>query len=333
MIKEHLPLSVREYLSGLRAAVVGRRVFSHDKRRFLATYANRSLKTNSQKQLEGRLIFHAHSLEKGLSHSIIKYGFGVRALTRLAKSLSVYNSAGYDKNTKAYKNALSVIKAYIDLHRDAGSDVAHLKDIFTESLLDEAENDKSALGGVESIAAVNKQGNREKNFKELFLNRWSIREYSKTPVDVGLIHEAIEIATKSPSICNRQSGRVRIIQDKKVMESALAIQRGMRGYDLPQALLLVTTDSSSFLDLTERNQVYIDGGLFAMSLLMSLEYVSLAACPLNAMFTVKREKQMRRLLQLPEEENIIMFVAVGNFKEVNKMPKSFRYGREDIILR
>ena len=115
-----------------------------------------------------------------------------------------------------------------------------------------------------------------------------------------------------------------------MIESTLAIQGGFTGYKLPPMLLMITTDNSSFLDIKERNQVYIDGGLFAMSLLLSLEYVSLAACPLNAMLNVSRDKQMRELLNIPKNENIIMFAAVGNFKESYKEPKSFRYKGEEI---
>lgn len=330
-MKQYIPSGLREYLSGVRASVVGRAVFSYDRRRFIAAYAPRVIHRNTQSQLEGRMTFYAHSIEKGLSHDKVRYGFGGRALTRLAKSMSVYKEKGYPLESKAYMNALSVLKAYIVLHEDAQQDVTHLLSAFSADVLDEARSCKSTLGGVVAIDGSEKKGNRNKNFKDLFTGRWSIREYADSPVDLDLVHEAIEIATKAPSICNRQSGRVQIIADRDTIKKALDIQMGMTGYDLPPVLLAVTTDSSSFVDLTERNQVYIDGGLFAMSLLLSLEYVSLAACSLNAMFPVGRDKKMRHLLGIPSNENIIMFIAVGNFKDAHKAPKSFRYTGEEIV--
>lgn len=48
------------------------------------------------------------------------------------------------------------------------------------------------------------------------------------------------------------------------------------------------------------------------------------------MLNVSRDKQMRELLNIPENENIIMFAAVGNFKESYKVPKSFRYKGDEI---
>jgi nitroreductase len=67
-----------------------------------------------------------------------------------------------------------------------------------------------------------------------------------------------------------------------------------------------------------------------MALLLALEYKGLAACPLNAMLSVAREKSIRSLVSFPESESIIMFLAVGNFKPEIKVPKSFRYSAKDI---
>lgn len=329
-MKEYLPPSIREYLSGIKSSLIGRQVFYYDHKRFLKSYANRKLRSHSQEQLEGRLIFHAHSLEKGMSHDVIRYGFGKRTLLKLSKAMSVYHSKGFNISSLAYINALSVLKKYMELHANAKQNTSFVEEIFEPKIMRAIQKNNADVGGVFYFDKSSKKHNRIKNFKDLFLNRWSTREYEDTPVDLNLIREAIEIATKSPSICNRQSGRVRIMTDTKKIKAALSIQRGMTGYKLPPVLLTVTTDSSSFIDLTERNQIYIDGGLFAMALLMGLEYVSLAACPLNAMFSVRQDKDMRKLMSIPDNENFIMFIAVGNFKTNNKVPKSFRYAARDI---
>lgn len=135
---------------------------------------------------------------------------------------------------------------------------------------------------------------------------------------------------KTPSVCNRQSSRIRLITNPKLIKNTLDVQGGYRGYKYPQVLLLLTTDTSSFVDIKERNQVYVDGGLFAMSLLTSLEYVGLAACALNAMFNLEAELNVRQILNIPENENLIMFITVGNFLEETPYPKSFRYTGKEI---
>lgn len=305
-------------------------IFSYDKQRFLKSYSTYQLDKNSQPQLEARITFHAHALEKGMSHVQVRYGFGESALKDLSKSLASYNKNGYDKKSKAYENALSVLRGYINLHRAEKYDIKFLENIFSKTVLEEVSKEKSEIGGVYEFDSTSKLHNRTSDFKNLFLNRWSVREYADAPVDTGKVEEAIDIAMKSPSICNRQASRVTVITDPNIIKEALRVQNGMNGYQMPPALLMVTTDTSAFVDVTERNQVYIDGGLFAMSLLMALEYVSLAACPLNAMLSVSRDKSMRKILDIPSNENIIMFISVGEFMTHNKAPKSFRYNSKTI---
>ena len=305
--------------------------FGYDRRRFLKHHARRVGNRAERAQLEGRLVFHAHALEKGLSHQVVRLGFGKSALNALAKNMEAYVKHGYPKSSKAYINSLSVVKAYIEIHEKERFDVAYLKDIFSVDLLEEAKKDTSDLGGISTVNLSDKRGNDKANFMELFNNRWSIREYSTEPVNISKIDKVLEIARKTPSICNRQSSRATVIYDKSKIAAALKLQGGITGYELPPALIMITTDTSAFLDVNERNQVFIDGGLYSMAILMGLEYVSLAACPLNAMLSVKNDNKMRNILNIPASENIIMFISVGNFLEENKVPRSFRYGKDAVI--
>jgi len=304
--------------------------FRYDRSRFLKHHGKQVAGRSQQSQVEGRLVFHAHALEKGLSHQVVRLGFGKTALIALASNLNTYLSKGYSKTGEAYQNAVSVLRAYIELHENAKFDVEYLKKIFPAAVLSEARSNDSNLGGISFVRGGDKVVNGSLNFKELFNNRWSIREYSEQPVDKSKIDEVVEIARKTPSICNRQSSRVTAIYDKETIAAALKLQGGITGYELPPVLLMITTDTAAFIDVNERNQVYIDGGLYAMSVLMGLEYVSLGACPLNAMMSVKNDKKMRKLLNIPSSENIIMFISVGNFLEENKVPKSFRYNSSSL---
>ena len=68
---------------------------------------------------------------------------------------------------------------------------------------------------------------------------------------------------------------------------ALKIQGGFLGYAMPPVLLLVTSDIRAFMNNGERNEPFVDGGLFSMSLLYALEAYGLAACPLIYLRTVK----------------------------------------------
>jgi nitroreductase len=126
--------------------------------------------------------------------------------------------------------------------------------------------------------------------------------------------------------------KIRIITNQEMIAATLEIQGGFNGYKLPPALPLITTDNRNFTGPSERNQGYTDGGLFSMAFMMSLEYVGLAACALNAMFSKNKEMLMREVLEIPLYENLIMFIAIGNFLEETPYPKSWRKGIKDVLM-
>ena len=330
LLKRILPTSAKDWLIRSSSIVKGVQLFHYDKKRFKKYYLQ-DVKRANFKQLEAKLTFHAHSLEKGLSHANLRFGFGKAALEKLAEAMRIYSLKGYDKNAKAYVNATSVLREYLDVHEAANHNTDYLETILGK-LLAEIKNCESKIGGTIPITAESKKNNQTKNFKDLFMNRWSVRNFSGVPVDINKVRDAIELAMKTPSVCNRQSARVHIATDKKLIDRVLKAQGGMTGYETPPVLLTVTTDSNSFIALTERNQIYTDGGLFSMSLLLGLEYYQLAACPLNAMLDVSRDKTIRKLINLRPSENIIMFIAVGNFDDDSKVPKSFRFDVDDVLV-
>ena len=287
----------------------------------------KDLKAADQQQLESKLSFHAHALEKGLSHKDLRLGFGRTALEKLAETLDIYTRKGFNKSSISYRNTISVLNEYKRVHLESGYSIDYFNQMF-DAIIDEIDADKSGLGGV---LCITKKPADKQNFKELFESRWSVREYSDRPVDVSRVKDAVKLSMKSPSVCNRQSARVRIITDTEIIKRVLKVQGGFTGYDTPPVLLVVTSDMRTFLASTERNQPYIDRGIFSMSLLMSLEFYGLAACPLNAMFNKKRDILVKAIAGIQDYEALIMFISVGNFKTTSKVPKSFRIAAEEVI--
>lgn len=329
-LKRIIPVTLWSWLQRLRQSMDESGLFFAEKQRFKRYYA-RAVNNAAQQQLEAKLIFHAHSLEKGLSHREIRLGFGKTALSKLSSVMHEYDKLGYSKKSKAYENALSVLNAYLELHDKSSAVGTSQFDELFSYFREEITKSKSNVGGVRSIDSASKRTNKTKNFRDLFLGRCSVRDFGEKDVNISLINDAIDISQKAPSICNRQTSRVLIVDDPKTIKSALGIQAGMNGYKAPPLLLAVLTDIRGYVSLSEHNQPYIDGGLYAMSMLLSLEYQGLAACPLNTMFKRSQEKRMRKLLSVPPYENFIMFIAVGTFSDgKTHVPRSFRYTHQDI---
>ncbi|WP_122645539.1 nitroreductase family protein [Enterococcus mediterraneensis] len=305
-------------------------LFRHDLSRFRNGFTT-NLKKASMEQLDARLLFYAHALEKGFSHSNFRDNFGIQTLNNLSNSINIYNSKGFNKKRIKYQIALSALGNYINIHEERNSNVQFLSNIFKDEILNEAKKADLKLSGFFTVERTNVQNNMNKNFKEIAENRRSIRDYDDSPVNIDKVREALQIALKTPSVCNRQPARVYMISNPEKIKDILKIQGGFNGFDSPPLLLLITSSNSSFIDPTERNEGYIDGGLFGMSVLYGLEYNGLAACALNAMLNDKKEKEIRKLLNIPDDEVLIMFVSVGNLPQKVKAPRSYRESLESMV--
>lgn len=84
-------------------------------------------------------------------------------------------------------------------------------------------------------------------------------------------------------------------------------------WDIFLYLLVITVNNSYLAGPEERNQGFIDGGMFSMSPIYALTYFGLALCALNAAFTKKSDKLIRNILNISVNENLSMFISVGHY--------------------
>lgn len=298
------------------------RLYNSDERKFRDNYAA-DIYTATQDQLVSRLIFSTHSLEKSLSNDRFEPGHGLHAAYLLTEMIHIYLKRGYDKNNLAYINTLSTLKVFYDKHKDTQY-IDKVNTILGDTVpVIEACN--SLLGGNTYVTRRSKKNNSQKSFKDLAEGRYAIRSYSNKLVSKKDIEDAVQIAIKTPTVCNRQAIHVYAMYKKDVISEILKIQGGITHYDTPPVLLLITAKNSGYVSPNERNQGFVDGGLFAMSLLYALEYKGLASCPLHAMLDEKNDHAIRSMLSIPDGEKLITFMSVGHFKDYNNVCKSFRY--------
>lgn len=283
----------------------------------------------SRENLEGWMLFCAHALEKAMSREEFEAGHGSRRLQQLRGFLDTYERKGFSKDSFAYTYALSSIKSFVEVHNEHNLSINEISDIVGESKLNESLAVKQKLAGYTYIHSDAKKNNKELSYDHLIQNRFSVRDFSKKKPSITLLRQAIDMSMKAPSICNRQGARVYIVTNKQKIKDILEIQGGFGGYELPPYLLTITFETQTLVDLKERNQGFIDGGLFSMTLLLSLEYLGLAVCSLNAMFRPDADKSLRSIIGVGMTEYFIMFMAVGNFKDATKVAISSRQsGRE-----
>jgi nitroreductase len=170
------------------------------------------------------------------------------------------------------------------------------------------------------------------DFSEFSKARFSIREFSDEPVPIEKITKAVKTAQKAPSVCNRQSSRVYVLSNRETIDNVFSIHRGNRGFShLVDKLIIVTSDLAVFYGAGERNQAFIDAGIFSMSLMYGLHNVGLATCPLNWCTSGNNDRRLRRMIKIKDSESIILLLAVGNYRDEFKVAKSTRKPVEEIM--
>src|SRR5699024_9800305 len=270
-------------------------------------YENNSFVFTTHKEkrhLEADLIFYYHKIEKGLALPKPRVGFGRKNINYLLKAIKEYEKKfGWDEISVISLNTLFAYHAFNKKHgvnmKELYKDIVKLKATIPEDRLLEK-------GGTKTLK------NDEINYLmpefEQFVNsRYSIRNFSSAAVDLDVIEKAVEIAQKTPSVCNRQPSKVYVYQNKSEQEKILKYQNGNTGFgDSANLILIVTTDLKDFRGIIERNQVYVEGGLYSMSLMYALHAAGLGTCPLNLTMSNEKELQLKNAANIPESEIPIM---------------------------
>ena len=301
--------------------------YIYDIKRYLK-YSTTIKSAKTFKQLESKIYAHSHVIEKGLSLKETRLGYGNDVINSLIGLLKKYKLHKYPEDNIVFKTAVSVINSYIEFHEKNKYSVEKLQ----EQIKSISNYKGNEYGGIKTFKKKQILEYGKSKFYNMAKNRFSIRNFSSEPVKLEKMIEAIKIAQKSPSVCNRQSTHVCIIQEKKIKNQVLALQNGNRGFSrLIDKILIITSDLQSFDGIKERNQAFIDSGIFTMSLLYALQYEGIGACTLNWCSDIGIDKKLRKIIKINNSENVILMIAVGNLPELIKVTKSSRKNLNDII--
>jgi nitroreductase len=263
-----------------------------------------------------------HSVERGLALPEPQAGFGAQNIAYLLEAIDEYiRLFGIDSTLTPAAGALD---AYLTFHQSNNIDPPNRAAIDHALRRLQPIRCKETDGGTVEVSRDSICRATANVTTDFFLTRHSIRQFSDVEVGTAAIDAAIAIAQKAPAVCNRQECRVYVVHDKKLMSRMLALQES-RGFNQQiNKLLVVTNRLTAFYGMGERNQCWIDGGLFAMSLVLGLHAQGLGTCCLNWSKSAPRDRVMRKLLKLPPSEVIIMLVAVGHLPANLAVARSVR---------
>ncbi|MGD9493689.1 MAG: nitroreductase family protein [Bacteroidales bacterium] len=306
LLSEKQYRSIRHFFQKIRLKHELKQCYKYDLSRY---YCNNATVNESSSSLLSKIVKEYHALEKGLTMPDFRLGFG-RALVLSLINHCIEYSQRYDSSNKQLIHAVSVVLEYDFVHIES-------QNILDNLLKQKIEELRSC--NISSVSSIQ----RDTSSKDLFSfidspfpqfanSRCSVRNFSNEEIPMERLNAAIELARSTPSSCNRQCWRTYVFTDKAKINQILDIQGGSRGFGhLTNKLVVIVSETSVFSASSERNQMFVDGGIYTMNLLYCLHYYQIAACTLNCCFNVDIDKQLRKICGIKESEVFVAMLSCG----------------------
>lgn len=299
--------------------------YLYDFKRFLI-YSGLNKSRGTQKERAARIVLFYHQVEKGLSLATPRPGFGMTVIPRLLNDIDAY--VGTYGAVVPATTAMAVLQSYVAFNKRHGVDADfvrnRLEEIYRKHSIS-SENASTWTGGTRSVNQVELAAARAGSFTEFFESRHSIRQFVGGAIPEAHIRKAVTLAQKTPSVCNRQCWQVHAFSGAADVKRLLDIQSGSRGFsENVSTVLVITAELGNFLEVAERYQAWIDGGMFSMSLCLALHEQGYGTCCLNWSKERATDHLMHLAAAIPQSEQIIMLLAVGYMPDIFEVARSFR---------
>lgn len=293
--------------------------YLYDYRRYEAAASN-SWRRLGKENKAAQIALECHRIEKGLTLLEPKAYFGLDVVQKLIRLIQDYEDC-FGPSHETIRARAAVASYFTAQKQD-------------EKLQFIPESFRSSDSAPSTITLTKDDLDRTSgiDFQTFARGRHSLRQFTGAPVSTQAVSVAVSIAQTAPSVCNRQSGRVHCVTGKAAIQKALSFQNGNRGFGhLAGAVMIVTSDMRIFSHSYERNQCWVDGGLFAMMLQLGFHAQGLGSCMLNWSADSVRDISMREAFNIPDHEAVITMMAVGHVPEKIVVARSERLPIERVV--
>lgn len=258
------------------------------------------------------LISNYHVIEKCLAMPDFEPGHAQERVQVVVGDLFKYRELGFDVQHPQYIAALQAIKEYNDIHSKLGYILpSDLQNGINQLLL-----------GVEIPSHCQPTVSRELffahlqgTFSDFAHSRHSVRAYSDEDIPDEVMLYVVDLARTTPTGCNRQPNKTYVVCSPTMIKQITNWQGGGKGFAEKANKLLVVTSAIDAFGFNEYNEVWKAGGMYVMNLLYALHAHKIGACPLMWNGKRNQDNSLRALLNIPDNEEVIMVVAVGYPKD------------------
>lgn len=284
-------------------------------------------------RVEAEIVRNVHSIEKGLSIAAPRLGFGIAKIKELLALCETYRLLKSESLECLYF-ARDAIAAYLDFHAAKNyvdENILALKteyEKFTATL--PAGSAGKKFGGKETLTLADISFDLEQ-VELLFNTRHSIREFSDKKVSDEDLEKAISLAQRCPSACNRQAVRVYSINGETFVNEMENGLQGIGGFASDVDKFLLITGKKSAYREVERNQFIVSASIFGAYLSLTLHAYKIANCLIQRPLTPNKAwDKICNKYKIPHDEQLVMLIGIGGYREETTVPVSRRYSLKSI---
>lgn len=304
-------MALRNILRQIKYRIKCRRIFTHDYKHWAKYLSGSSYSLKNGSEAARDILVYCHMVEKGLSHKNLKPLFGLDRVKMISEKLTLYQNVG-GADPFIIGMAVNTLEKYCDINRSLGVTENQLP------LIPIANKTADQMDvGIIDVDEKTYYADSQKAFSFISKSRHSVRLYDCKSLSVSRqeVMNCINIALNCPSACNRQGVRLKIILDEYLIRKICDIQGGSRGFGENSGALIIVTSDLTLYEPFERRIPMLDCGIFIMNLTYALYEQKLGSCVLNGSFTIEREKRMKALIPIPENEEFAAVIAVSKIPE------------------
>lgn len=257
------------------------------------------------RRLSHKTIIEAHTIEKGLALPEPRPYFGQDKVRALLEMNAGWAPPPGDLSRTMLLGALWDYRAAFVNTSPPDAALAAQVDTFLGT--QEAETAEGGLRG-----NIEKKSERNASAVAFLEARFSARDFAPRSLEDREIAAVVDLAQRAPSQCNRQSTRLHVYRDRARIVRLLELQGGGRGFiQAVPTLFVITSEITAWGGPQQRNQPYVDGGIFTTMLLLSLDAHGFVSCPMNLAITHSKEQAIKKEGSIPARERLVVMVAAG----------------------
>ena len=291
---------------------------------------NNMAATEDLNRLGYSLIFHTHTLEKGLSHFDLR-PFGEQKVSSIMSILN--KELKYENHEKHFSfiNGINSLREYKRVYEEhKWTDREEYKKV--SDFLKNYENIPEQKTGAYILTKEELKNDYNIDYKKFIKSRHSTRNYKNQELKIEDIKEAIEMAKYTASACNRQYIKVHYYPTGQMRQNVIKYAVGKGGLYLEGVnTFIITFDVNGLRGNGERNQGYFNAGLFSTNFVNALHSLGIGTCFIQFSNSVSEEEKLKELNQIPSYERVAVILFAGYYDDKSIFAVSPRKDVDDYL--